>query len=398
METLALYADKYATLLPTLNERARRLVAGADAKLLGYGGKTLVHQASGLDYKTISRGIRELEEEMTLPQERSRAEGGGRKNITETDPTITIDLKILVDPDTRGDPESPLRWTIKSTRTIKAELAKKQHTVSHVKVAALLKEQGYRLQSNYKKKEGLDKPDRDLQFRHINKEAETFLAQGEPVISVDTKKKENIGNYKNNGREWLPKGTPTEVNMHDFPNKELGKAVPFGVFDMRENAGYVNVGINHDTGEFSVASIKKWWHALGKKTYPYATKLFITCDSGGSNGYRLRLWKRELQKFSTQSGLEITVSHFPPGTSKWNKIEHRLFSFISINWRGKPLLSYQTIINLIASTKTKAGLRVYAVLDGNHYALKQKVTDEEMQNIHLTPNTFHGEWNYAISP
>jgi hypothetical protein len=267
-----------------------------------------------------------------------------------------------------------------------------------VTVADLLKAEGYRLQSNYKKKEGLDNPDRDLQFRHINAEAERFLAHGEPVISVDTKKKENIGNYKNNGHEWLPKGTPTEVNMHDFPNKDLGKAVPFGVFDPRENAGYVNVGINHDTGEFSVASIRRWWGALGTKTYPHATKLFITADAGGSNGYRLRLWKRELQKFATESGLEITVSHFPPGTSKWNKIEHKLFSFISINWRGKPLLSYQTIINLIASTKTKAGLRVYAVLDENHYALKQKVTDKEMREIHLTPNAFHGEWNYTIAP
>lgn len=398
METLALYTDKYSRLLPTLNERARRLVAGADAKLLGHGGKKLIHQASGLDYKTISRGIRELEEKMMLSPDRSRMAGGGRKNITETDPTITDDLKTLVDPETAGDPESPLRWTIKSTRTIQAELAKKQHRVSHVKVAALLKEEGYHLQSNYKKKEGRDNPDRDLQFRHINTQAEVFLAHGEPVISVDTKKKENIGNYKNNGREWLPTGTPTEVNMHDFPNKELGKAVPFGVFDTRENAGYVNVGINHDTGEFSVASIKKWWHALGKKTYPHATKLFITCDAGGSNGYRLRLWKKELQKFATASGLEITVSHFPPGTSKWNKIEHRLFSFISINWRGKPLLSYQTIINLIASTKTKTGLRVYAVLDEHQYALKQKVTDKEMQNIHLTPHAFHGEWNYTISP
>ena len=289
METLARYTDKYSKLFPTLNERARRLVAGADAKILGYGGKTLIHKASGLAYKTISRGGRELEEEMVLPRERSRAKGGGRKSITETDPTIIVDLKTLVDPETAGDPESPLRWTIKSTRTIQTELAKKQHTVSHVKVAAMLKKEGYRLQSNYKKKEGLDKPDRDLQFRHINATAEGFLAQGEPVISVDTKKKENIGNYKNNGREWLPTGTPTEVNMHDFPNKELGKAVPFGIFDPRENAGYVNVGINHDTAEFSVASIKKWWSALGIQTYPHATKLFITCDAGGSNGYRLRL-------------------------------------------------------------------------------------------------------------
>ncbi len=398
METFALYADKYLKLLPTLNERARRLVVGADARMLGHGGKSLIHKASGLDYKTIKRGMKELEAEMILPKTRSRIVGGGRKSITETDPMIAIDLKKLIDPETAGDPESPLRWTIKSTRTIQAELLKKNHIISHVRVASLLKEEGYHLQANYKKKEGLDKPDRDQQFHHINTEAETFLAQGEPVISVDTKKKENVGNYKNNGKEWLPTGTPTEVNMHDFPDKNLGKAVPFGIFDPHENAGYVNVGINHDTGEFSVASIRKWWCALGMITYPHATKLFITCDAGGSNGYRLRLWKRELQKFATESSLTITVSHFPPGTSKWNKIEHKLFSFISINWRGKPLINYQTIINLIASTKTKAGLRVYAVLDENHYELKQKVTDKEMQNIHITPNAFHGEWNYTIAP
>jgi hypothetical protein len=398
VETLALYTDKYAKLLPTLNERARRLVVGADAKILGYGGKTLVHKASGLDYKTIRRGMRELEEKIILPKERSRTKGGGRKNITEIDPTITADLQRIVDGDTRGDPESALLWTIKSTRTLQTELAKKDHTVSHVKVAALLKQEGYRLQSNYKKKEGLPNPDRDQQFRHINAEVESFLTHDEPVISVDTKKKELVGNYKNNGQEWRPKGTPTEVNMHDFPDKVNGKAVPYGIFDVRENAGYVNVGINHDTGEFSVASIKRWWQTLGKTLYPHATKLLITCDAGGSNGYRLRLWKKELQKFSTQSRLEITVSHFPPGTSKWNKIEHKLFSFISINWRGKPLTSYQTIINLIASTKTKTGLRVYATLDENVYELKQRVTDKEMKDIHLTPNIFHGEWNYMIAP
>lgn len=399
METLALYTDKYSKLLPTLNERARRLVAGADAKILGYGGKTLVHKASGLDYKTIRRGMRELEEEVTLPKERSRTKGGGRKDVTENDPGIIPDLQTLVEPHTRGDPESPLRWTIKSTRTIQAELLKKDHIISHVKVASLLKKEGYRLQSNYKRKEGLNShPDRDLQFRHINTTVKTFLAHGQPVISVDTKKKELVGQYKNNGQEWLPKGTPTEVNMHDFPDTVNGKVVPYGIFDVRENSGYVNVGINHDTGEFSVASIKRWWYTLGTAIYPHAKKLFITCDAGGSNGYRLRLWKKELQKFSTQSGLEITVSHFPPGTSKWNKIEHKLFSFISINWRGKPLLNYQTIVNLIASTRTRAGLRVYATLDEHIYELKQRVTDTEMKNIHLTPHTFHGEWNYTISP
>lgn len=359
----------------------------------------MVRKASGLDYKTISKGIEELERGISLPKGRSRADGGGRKKITETDPTIVTDLTKIVESATRGDPESPLLWTIKSTRTLQKELLKKDHEISHVKVAGLLKEEKYTLQSNCKKKEGmLDHPDRNDQFLHINATAERFLSQGNPVISVDTKKKELVGNYKNNGREWLPKGTPTEVNMHDFPDKINGKAVPYGIFDLRENSGYVNVGINHDTGEFSVASIRKWWNNLGQKTYPEASRLFITADSGGSNGYRLKLWKRELQKFSTESKLEITVSHFPPGTSKWNKIEHKLFSFISINWRGKPLVSYRTIINLIASTKTEKGLRVYATLDERLYELGQEVTDEEMKNIHITPDTFHGEWNYTISP
>ena len=327
---------------------------------------------------------------------RTAAEG---KRSRKLDPTIVTDLTKIVESATRGDPESPLLWTIKSTRTLQKELLKKDHEISHVKVAGLLKEEKYTLQSNCKKKEGmLDHPDRNDQFLHINATAERFLSQGNPVISVDTKKKELVGNYKNNGREWLPKGTPTEVNMHDFPDKINGKAVPYGIFDLRENSGYVNVGINHDTGEFSVASIRKWWNNLGQKTYPEASRLFITADSGGSNGYRLKLWKRELQKFSTESKLEITVSHFPPGTSKWNKIEHKLFSFISINWRGKPLVSYRTIINLIASTKTEKGLRVYATLDERLYELGQEVTDEEMKNIHITPDTFHGEWNYTISP
>ena len=399
METLTLYTDKYARLLPTLGERARRLVVGADAKILGIGGKTLVHKASGLDYKTIKKGMRELEERVSLPKGRSRINGGGRKNVIEVDPTIVADLVKIVDSTTRGDPESPLLWTIKSTRTLRDELAKKNHVISHVKIAELLKKEGYRLQSNYKKKEGTHShPDRNEQFLHINTTAEQFLLEGDPVISVDTKKKELVGNYKNNGQEWLPMGTPTEVNMHDFPDEVNGKAVPYGIFDLRENSGYVNVGINHDTGEFSVASIKKWWNTLGKGIYPRAKRLFITADAGGSNGYRLRLWKKELQKFSTESKLKITVSHFPPGTSKWNKIEHKLFSFISINWRGKPLVSYQTIINLIASTKTKKGLRVYATLDEHLYELGQEVTNEEMKKIHITPNIFHGEWNYTISP
>ena len=398
METLALYADKYPKLLPVLGERAVRLTAAADAKILGRGGRTIIHKASGLDCKTIARGVRELEEKPALPEERSRRDGGGRKTVTAKDPALVPDLKNIVDGGTRGDPESPLRWTIKSTRTIQGELAKKKHVLSHVKVAALLKQEGYRLQANAKRKEGIDHPDRDLQFQHIDQTAESFLRRGNPVISVDAKKKELAGNYRNDGGQWLPKGNPTEVNMHDFPDKLNGKAVPYGIFDVRENAGYVNVGANHDTGEFSVASIRKRWMTLGKARYPTARRLFMTCDAGGSNGYRLRLWKKELQSFATESALEITVSHFPPGTSKWNKIEHKLFSFISINWRGKPLVSYGTIVNLIAGTKTKTGLRVYAALDPHVYELKKQVTDEEMKRIHLIPDAFHGEWNYRIAP
>jgi hypothetical protein len=396
--TLALYTDKYTKLFPTLNERSRRLVAGADARVLGRGGITLVHTASRLDFKTIMRGMHELDEKPDLPVLRSRRAGGGRKNITEKDPLLVSDLKKLIDDETGGDPESPLLFTIKSTRTLQRELKKKRHAVSHVKVGQLLRKEKYTLQANYKKKEGSDHPDRDAQFRYINKEALGFLKAQLPVISVDTKKKELVGNYKNTGRTWRPKATPVEVNMHDFPDKEQGKAVPYGVFDVRENTGYVSVGINHDTGEFSVAAIARWWKTLGKKRYPAAKKLLITCDSGGSNGYRVRLWKRELQKFATRSGLTVTVSHFPPGTSKWNKIEHKLFSFISGNWRGRPLLNYQTIVSLIAGTKTEAGLRVYAALDTHVYKLKQQVTDEEMRGIRLAPHAFHGEWNYTIAP
>lgn len=342
--------------------------------------------------------MRELTEEQTLSVERSRKAGGGRKDLTEKDPVLKEDLDKLVASDTRGDPESPLLWTVKSTRTLAAELAQRNHPVSHVKVARLLSEAGYSLQANRKTKEGTDHPDRDAQFRHINDEAEAFLKNGDPVISVDTKKKELVGNYKNNGQTWLPKGKPIEVNMHDFPDKTLGKAVPYGIFDIRQNDGYVNVGINHDTGEFSVASIERWWNALGKKRYSGSTRLLVCADSGGSNGYRLRLWKKELQRFSDTTGLAVSVCHLPPGTSKWNKIEHKLFSFISMNWKGKVLASYEVIVNLIASTKTKAGLKVYAVLDERIYALKKKVAEKEMRALNLHPDEFHGEWNYTIQP
>ena len=342
--------------------------------------------------------MRELDQGHSLPPERSRKPGGGRKKLTEKDPTLREDLEKLVAPDTRGDPESPLKWTVKSTRVLRDELLKEHHKLSHVKVAELLDEAGYSLQAQRKTKAGANHPDRDEQFRHINERAKEFLQAGDPVISVDTKKKELVGNFKNNGRQWLPKGEPIEVSVHDFPDKKLGKAVPYGILDIASNRGYVNVGINHDTGEFSVASIERWWKTLGKKRYPYAKRLLVTADSGGSNGYRLRLWKKELQRFADFTGLEVSVCHYPPGTSKWNKIEHKLFSFISMNWRGKVLESYQVIVKLIASTKTRTGLKVYATLDHRIYALKKKVTDEEMRSLNLHPDLFHGEWNYMLQP
>jgi transposase len=398
MDLLVSYKKKYASILPELPERARRLVVAADAKQLGRGGITLVHRASGMTRKTIRKGIRELDEKPSLSPERSRRTGGGRKKLTEKDPTLKQDLEKLAEAHALGDPESPLQWMSAGTRTLAKELQAQGHTIKHNVVATLLKDCGYSLQAQRKTRGGADHPDRDAQFRYINDRAKEFFGSGDPVISVGTKKKELIGNFKNNGRIWLPKGKPIEVNMHDFPDKTLGKAVPYGIVDIAHNDGYVNVGINHDTGEFSVASIERWWNVFGKERYPQAKRLVITADSGGSNGYRLRLWKKELQRFADAAGLEISVCHFPPGTSKWNKIEHRLFSFISMNWKGKVLSSYKVIVNLIASTKTKTGLKVYAVLDERVYALKKKVTDEEMQSLNLHPDKFHGEWNYTILP
>jgi hypothetical protein len=342
--------------------------------------------------------MRELEQGHSLPPQRSRKPGGGRKKLTEQDPTLREELEKLVAPDTRGDPESPLKWTVKSTRVLRDQLLKEHHTISHVKVAELLDEAGYSLQAQRKTREGADHPNRDQQFGHINQRAKEFLQAGDPVISVDTKKKELVGNFKNNGRQWLAQGEPIEVSVHDFPDKKLGKAVPYGILDLASNRGYVNVGLNHDTGEFSVASIERWWKTLGKKRYPHAKRLLVTADCGGSNGYRLRLWKKELQRFADSTGLEISVCHYPPGTSKWNKIEHQLFSFISMNWRGKVLETYKVIVNLIASTKTRTGLKVYATLDHRIYALNKKVTDQEMRSLNLHPDLFHGEWNYMLQP
>ena len=395
---LTTYTHKYTKLLPTLPERARRLVVAADANAIGYGGITFCHKASGLDPKTIRRGMHELEENRILSPEQSRKPGGGRKPLCEKDPTIKDDLEKLAGAHALGDPESPLQWISVSTRALQRTLTEQNHQICFKSVALLLKQCGFSLQANRKTREGAHHPDRDLQFRYINKEAEKYRASGDPVISVDTKKKELVGNFKNNGRIWLLKGKPTEVSMHDFPDTSLGKAVPYGIFDIRQNDGYVNVGINHDTGEFSVASIERWWKHLGKERYAHAKRILITADAGGSNGYRLRLWKKELQRFADTTGLEVKVCHLPPGTSKWNKIEHKLFSFISMNWKGKALTSYKVIINLIASTKTNSGLKVYAALDERIYALKKKVTEKEMQALKLYPSEFHGEWNYTIKP
>ena len=398
MDHVAVYAEKYKKLLPSLPERARRLVAGSDAKMLGRGGIAIVHKASGMSRKTIQKGVREVTNVTGLPVEWNRNKGGGRKPLTETDKTLEADLLALVEDSAQGNPESPLKWTNKSLRALAKEMEKKNHAMSHTKAGHVLKANNYRLQGNKKSKEGTDHPDRDAQFQHISENAKNYLAASNPVISVDTKKKELIGNYKNNGQRWLPKGKPIEVNTHDFPDPGLGKAIPYGMFDLGRNEGYVNVGINHDTGEFAVASIRRWWEHLGMRRYPRSKKILITADAGGSNGYRLRLWKQELQVFADESGLEIEVCHFPPGTSKWNKIEHRLFSFISINWKGKPLTSYEVIVNLIANTKTATGLKVYATLDDRVYQLKRKITDKEMKLLQIEPHEFHGEWNYTIKP
>ena len=366
--------------------------------MLGHGGITFIQQASGISRVTITKGIEELEASVSLPAGKDRAAGGGRKKLEQNDKTLKQDLDDLVADTTRGDPESPLLWTLKSTRTLANELAKKEHEISHTSVGKLLKEADYTLQSNKKSKEGSDHPDRDEQFQHINSLSKEYLEASDPVISVDAKKKELVGNYKNPGQRWLPKGKPIEVKMHDFPDKEQGKAVPYGIYDLAADHGYVNVGINHNTAQFAVESIRRWWQHLGQNLYPKAQRLLINADSGGSNGYRLRLWKSELQKLANETGLTISVSHFPPGTSKWNKIEHRLFSFITINWKGKPLSSYQVIVKLIASTKTKTGLKVFATLDDNIYKLRKKISNQELKALNITPHQFHGDWNYSICP
>ena len=373
-------------------------MAASEAKGLGHGGVSLVHRASGLSRKAILKGIREIERGIPLAPGRIRRPGAGRKPITVTDPGLVDSLEALIEPDTRGDPESPLRWTCKSTRTLARALRTHQHPVSHVKVSQLLHTLDYSLQSNRKTDEGRDQPDRDAQFQYINAAVKRCLAQRIPVISVDTKRKELIGNFANAGRQWRPIKDPEHVQVHDFPTPAVPRAYPFGIYDIGRNRGFVNVGTDHDTGEFAVASIRGWWRHEGRRLYPQATRVLITADAGGSNGWRLRLWKLELQKFADQTGLRVEVCHFPPGTSKWNKIEHRLFSFISSNWRGEPLRDYETVVNLIARTTTAKGLKVTCRLDRRKYRTGRKITTAEMKHINLERQTFHGEWNYIISP
>ena len=397
MITLPELTAKFRAIWPHLDERTRRLTAASEAKAVGHGGVTLVHRACGLSRKAIRKGIQEIEAGVRLDG-RIRRPGGGRKAITESDPKLVDRLEAIVDEQTRGDPESPLRWTCKSTRAIADALTRRKHPVSHTKVAQILHYEGYSLQGNRKTEEGEDHPDRDAQFRHINAAVKQSLKQGWPVISVDTKKKELIGNYYNGGQQWLPAKQPRPVRGHDFPQPDVPRAYPYGIYDIGRNTGFVNVGTDHDTGAFAVASIRGWWRQEGKRLYPKAKRLLITADAGGSNGWRLRLWKVELQKFADESGLTISVCHFPPGTSKWNKIEHRLFSFISSNWRGEPLRDYETIVNLIAETTTAKGLRVTCRLDRRKYRTGRKVTAEEMKQVNIHLETFHGEWNYVIKP
>ncbi len=398
MTEIDLIKRRFELLAPALDERTRRLVAAAEARAVGWGGITAVARATGVSRRAIREGILELSEPQLGASRRVRREGAGRKKAVVKDPTLLRDLEQLVEPVTRGDPESPLRWTCKSVRKLSEELNRLGHRTSHGLVAGLLRDLGYSLQANRKVREGGDHPDRDAQFRQINEQAEAFQASGDPVISVDTKKKELVGDFRNGGREWRPEGHPEEVRVHDFLIPELGKVNPYGVYDVARDVGWVNVGTDHDTATFAVESIRRWWTSMGRPAYPQGRRLLITADGGGSNGSRVRLWKVELQKLADETGLAISVCHLPPGTSKWNKIEHRLFSFISQNWRGKPLVSHEVIVNLIGATKTKTGLSVHCELDKNSYPAGRKVSDDELAQVKIEHADFHGEWNYTILP
>ena len=392
---------KYQMLVPEMDERRRRQWAAAEARELGWGGISLVARATGLSRPTILTGLRELDQpgpQRAAAAARIRRPGGGRRPVTQTNPGLLAALESLLEPVTRGDPESPLRWTCKRTRRLAEELTQPNQRVGPRTVALLLQEAGYSLQANRKIREGISHPDRNAQFESINASVVRFLLRGQPAISVDTKKKELVGDFKNGGREWHRRGRPEEVRVHDFLDQTLGKAIPSVVDDMTNNQGWVSVGIDHDTAQFATNSIRRWWYEMGRDRFPKADELLITADGGGSNGDRTRLWKVSLQALADELGLPLSVSHFPPGTSQWNQIEHRLLSFITQNWRGRPLVSHQAIVNLIASTTTSTGLVVKAAIDNNHYDTEIKVSDDELARVQLQPHEFHGEWNYTITP
>jgi transposase len=391
-------AARFKALEPVLDERTRRLLAAAESQAIGRGGISMVSKAVGISRPVIRQGIAELKDPGLLAVGRVRREGGGRKKAVEKDVSIKSDLESLLESTTRGDPEAPLRWTCKSVRQLTSELKRGQHEVSHQVVADLLHELGYSLQANRKTTEGANHPDRNAQFEHLNGKVKWSLGRRQPVISVDTKKKELVGDFKNNGKELRPKGKPEPVRVHDFVDPERGRATPYGVYDLGRNHGWVSVGMDHDTAEFAVETIRRWWRSMGQPAYPGATRLLITADAGGSNGSRLRLWKVALQKLADETRLRIFVCHFPPGTSKWNKIEHRLFSYISQNWRGKPLRSFETIVSLIASTTTATGLKVHAELNTDNYPAGIRISDQELKQVKIRRDKFHGDWNYEIQP
>jgi hypothetical protein len=394
--------EKYELLRPELDERGRRLWAASEALALGRGGIITVARATGLAERTIRRGQRELHRpvaSVAAASRRVRRPGGGRKPLVAEDPTVVEALEALVEPTARGDPQSPLRWTCKSTRRLAEELTRQGHLISHTKVAQLLAGLGYSLQGTRKTKEGAAHPDRNVQFEYLNEQVQAFQRRGQPVVSVDTKKKELVGDFANGGREYQPQGRPEKVRVYDFADKDLGRAIPYGIYDLTANCGWVSVGLDHDTAQFAVATLRRWWQRMGRRVYRQAHELLITADGGGSNGSRCRLWKVELQRLADETGLTITVCHFPPGTSKWNKIEHRMFCHITENWRGRPLINHEVIVSLIANTTTRAGLRIKAALDAGRYPTGLKVSVEQMRTLNLHPADFHGEdWNYIIKP
>jgi hypothetical protein len=398
-ELIETIRKKYERVSVVLDERGRRVWASAEAEALGYGGQSIVAKATGLSRMTLySEKIGAAQSGLVGSRKRVRKVGGGRKKLTEQEPMLLSALEGLVEPTTRGDPENPLRWTCLSTRQLAAALKQQGYRIGRQTVACLLDKLGYSLQGNRKTKEGSNHPDRDTQFRYIHGRVEDFQRRGQPVVSVDTKKKELVGDFKNGGREWRPPGDPEPVRVYDFVDKALGKVNPYGVYDPAANTGWVSVGVDHDTAEFAVETLRRWWEKMGRARYPGATELLVTADGGGSNGVRVRLWKVALQRFADQTGLRISVCHFPPGTSKWNKIEHRMFSHISMNWRGKPLISHEVIVNLIAATTTRTGLKIEAEIDTNTYPKGIQVTDDELERVHIERADFHGEWNYTIQP